>query len=69
LKFAFENQPKEVVLRPNVAGMERVIDDMVKLKYIDKKPTVDIIDLKFLDDVEAKSRSAPNASTAAGKSE
>jgi len=36
LLYAFQRQPKEVVLLPNVDGVNRCIEDMVKLKYIKK---------------------------------
>ena len=52
LLYAFENQPKKVVLRPNVSGMNIAIDDMVKLGYIKHKPSGDIVRLEPLDDVE-----------------
>lgn len=51
LLHAFNNQPKEVVLKPNVEGMMMAIDALVKLNYI-KKPTTDIIITKFLDEIE-----------------
>lgn len=34
LLYAFENQPKQIVLLPNVQGMMTAIDDMVKQNYI-----------------------------------
>jgi len=48
LIYAFKNQPKQVVLKPE--GMQAAIDDMVTAKYIDK-PKTDIVKLEILNDV------------------
>ncbi len=48
LLYAFKNQPKKVTLRPNVAGMNQAIDNMVTMGYI-KKPTKEVVNLRFLE--------------------
>lgn len=50
LLYAFKNQPKEVLLRPNVDGMMLAVNDMVKMGYL-KSPKEDIVRLKLLDEV------------------
>lgn len=52
LLYAFKNQPKEVVLRPNTEGVNICINDMVSMGYI-KKPKQEVMLLKFLDEIEA----------------
>lgn len=47
LEFAFQNQPKEVVLQPNVSGMMHAIQDMVDMGYIDQ-PSTDIVRTEIL---------------------
>ncbi len=51
LLYAFKNQPKKVVLKPNVEGMMIAINDMAKQNYI-KRPDQDIIRTSLLDEVE-----------------
>ena len=51
LLYAFQHQPKKVVLKPNVEGMMIAINDMAKQNYI-KKPDQDIIRTSLLDEVE-----------------
>jgi ABC-type nitrate/sulfonate/bicarbonate transport system substrate-binding protein len=51
LLYAFQNQPKKVVLKPNVEGMMMAINDMVQQNYI-KKPSQDIVNTVALDEVE-----------------
>ena len=51
LIYAFENQPKQVILKPNTYGMNQAINDMVKLGYI-KEPKKDIVITKYLNEVE-----------------
>ena len=48
LKYAFKNQPKEVLLAPNKEGMMQAINAMVEMGYI-KKPEKDIIIASFLE--------------------
>jgi ABC-type nitrate/sulfonate/bicarbonate transport system substrate-binding protein len=50
LLYAFQHQPKEIVLEPNVQGMEIAIGDMVNQGYI-KKPTVQVVDTTLLQEV------------------
>ncbi|MEM6267829.1 MAG: ABC transporter substrate-binding protein [Bacteroidota bacterium] len=52
LLYAFRNQPKEVVLRPNVDGMMEAIKDMVAMNYI-KEPSQQVVDLQYLEMVES----------------
>lgn len=56
LLYAFKNQPKKVVLQPNLDAMKAVIDDMVKLGYIKKTGSGDITRLDLLNEVEAKKK-------------
>ncbi len=51
LLYAFQNQPKKVVLKPNVQGMMIAINDMAQQNYI-KRPDQDIIRTALLDEVE-----------------
>lgn len=60
LLSAFKNQPRQVVLRPNVEGMKIAIGDLVKLGYL-SAPTAKVIDLTFLDAIEAESTKTSNA--------
>ncbi len=61
LLYAFKNQPKRVVLMPNVEGINTCINDMVAMGYI-KKPKNEVMMLKFLEEVEKKPESAGAAS-------
>lgn len=53
LEYAFQNQPKEVVLKPNREGMMMAIEALVKMGYI-KQPKKEIILTSFLKEVESK---------------
>jgi ABC-type nitrate/sulfonate/bicarbonate transport system substrate-binding protein len=55
LLYAFKNQPKKVVLDPNVPGMMMAITDMVSQGYI-KQPGSDIVRTALLDEVESGSK-------------
>lgn len=55
LLYALKNQPKKVVLRPNVDGVNTCINDMVTMGYI-KKPKNEVMMLQFLDEIEAKAQ-------------
>ena len=50
LLYAFKNQPKEVLLHPNVDGMTIAIEDMIKQNYI-KRPKQSIVKTEILDEV------------------
>lgn len=53
LVHAFENQPKEVVLKPNKEGMMQAINALVEMGYI-KQPQKDIILSSFLEELNSK---------------
>jgi len=55
LLYAFQHQPKRVVLKPNVDGMMLAINDMVLQGYI-KKPDADIVRTGLLDQVESEGK-------------
>ena len=50
LLYAFKNQPKEVLLHPNVDGIMIAIEDMVQQNYI-KRPQENIVKTEILDAV------------------
>lgn len=51
LKYAFSQQPAEVILEPNAQGMKLAIEAMVELGYIGQPPK-QIINLSFLQEVQ-----------------
>jgi NitT/TauT family transport system substrate-binding protein len=53
LREAIPRQLPGVDLRKGVPGMELAIDDMVKLRYIEKKPE-NVVDLRLLEEVIAE---------------
>lgn len=53
LKYAFENQPKEVILKPNKEGMMMAINALIAMGYMENVKD-DIVVEKYLTEINAK---------------